>query len=438
MKSSDVPLLPKPDKSSIEFQPKLSFLDNFLKSKKEDKIQKAEQKYQFAIENWANACDQIEKDNNAKKEDYNNQVKDWEEKQAEFYKKQEKKNAKVDEFKRRYQEADPSTILEYCELVLNNSVYPESFPKSFELDYNPENKILIVEYALPSLDQLPTLNEVKFIRNELKEYHISDAQHQKMFDATMYNITLRTIHELFEADKINSIEAVTFNGWVNAINKAIGKKENNCILSIQAKRNEFLEIDLAHVDPKACFKTFKGVASSKLVGLTPIQPILQISRTDKRFVNHFEVAKYMDDSTNIAAIPWEDFEHLIREIFEKEFSGNGGEVKVTQASRDGGVDAIAFDPDPIRGGKIVIQAKRYTNTVGVSAVRDLFGTVMNEGATKGILVTTADYGPDAYEFAKGKPLTLMNGANLLYLLEKHGHKAKIDIKEAKLMQKDNK
>ncbi len=50
---------------------------------------------------------------------------------------------------------------------------------------------------------------------------------------------------------------------------------------------------------------------------------------------------------------------------------------------------------------------------------------------KGILVTTADYGPDAYEFVKGKPLTLMNGANLLYLLEKHGHHARIDIKEAK-------
>lgn len=56
---------------------------------------------------------------------------------------------------------------------------------------------------------------------------------------------------------------------------------------------------------------------------------------------------------------------------------------------------------------------------------------MNEGATKGILVTTSDYGPDAYEFAKGKPITLLNGNNLLYLLEKHGHQAKIDIKEAK-------
>ena len=83
------------------------------------------------------------------------------------------------------------------------------------------------------------------------------------------------------------------------------------------------------------------------------------------------------------------------EMFEKEFNTNGGEVKITQASRDGGVDAVAFDPDPIRGGKIVIQAKRYTNVVGVSAVRDLYGTVLNEGATKGNLVNTSNYGNDA-------------------------------------------
>jgi restriction system protein len=133
----------------------------------------------------------------------------------------------------------------------------------------------------------------------------------------------------------------------------------------------------------------------------------------------------------VAVHNWEDFEHLIRELFEKEFSSTGGEVKVTQASRDGGVDAIAFDPDPIRGGKIVIQTKRYTNTVGVSAVRDLYGTVLNEGANKGVLVTTSDYGPDSYAFANGKPLVLLSGANLLHMLEKHGHHARIDIQEAR-------
>jgi restriction system protein len=165
--------------------------------------------------------------------------------------------------------------------------------------------------------------------------------------------------------------------------------------------------------------------------MTAIQPIISLNKKDKRFVEHYQVADTLDESTNLASMHWEDFEHLIRELFEQEFSSNGGEVKVTRASRDGGVDAIAFDPDPIRGGKIVIQAKRYTNTVGVSAVRDLYGTVLNEGAIKGILVTTADYGSDSYDFAKDKPITLMNGSNLLYLLEKHGKHAKIDISEAK-------
>jgi restriction system protein len=435
--------------SATHFEPKFSFFDTIIKSKKEAKINASVKLFEKVLNEWNDNCVRIDTDNqNLKKQfetaisKYNKEVeiikkknieetKTWEKSKAKFIETQQLANTKIDILKEKYLNLDASSILEYCDLVLNNSYYPESFPKSFELDYNTETKILIVEYSLPSIEQLPTLNEVKVIKNELKDYYISEAQTLKMFDTTMYNITLRTIHELFEADIANAIDAISFNGWVNAINKATGKRENNCILSMQAKKVEFIEIDLEHVDPKTCFKNFKGVGSSKLSGLTAIQPILQISRTDKRFVNHYEVASSIDSSTNLAAMDWEDFENLIREIFEKEFSTNGGEVKVTQASRDGGVDAIAFDPDPIRGGKIVIQAKRYTNTVGVSAVRDLYGTVMNEGATKGILVTTADYGPDAYEFVKGKPLTLMNGSNLLYLLEKHGHKARINIKEAK-------
>lgn len=50
---------------------------------------------------------------------------------------------------------------------------------------------------------------------------------------------------------------------------------------------------------------------------------------------------------------------------------------------------MAFDARPVLGGKVVIQAKRYRDTVGVSAVRDLYGTMLNEGASKGILVCTS-------------------------------------------------
>ena len=86
---------------------------------------------------------------------------------------------------------------------------------------------------------------------------------------------------------------------------------------------------------------------------------------------------------------------------------------------------MAFDNRPIFGGKVVIQAKRYKNTISASAVRDLFGTVHNEGASKGILVTTSGFGKASFDFAKDKPLELLAGTNLLYLLKVH---ADVDAK----------
>ena len=350
-----------------------------------------------------------------------------------FYQERDAFNEKIEQIKKDYFSGTLEAIIYCCEIILDRSNYPENFPKDYELEYNPETKILIIEYELPSIDVFPKIKEVKFnaTSKAYKETYITNNQLNARYDDTIYKIALRTIHELFESDVIDAYEAVSFNGWVKAVNKATGVEENNCILSLHVTKKEFQKIELANIDPKACFKNLKGVASSKLSSLTPVKPILQIEKTDRRFVESYEVANMLENSTNLAAMDWEDFEHLIRELFEKEFESGGGEVKITQASRDGGVDAVAFDPDPIRGGKIVIQAKRYTNTVGVSAVRDLYGTILNEGATKGILVSTADYGPDAYEFAKGKPITLLNGSNLLHLLEKHGHHAKIDIREAK-------
>lgn len=280
---------------------------------------------------------------------------------------------------------------------------------------------------------MPTTKDVKYItsRDEFTESIISRTVLCQLYDDVLYQVSLRTVYELFKSDVVNALDSIVFNGWVDSIDKATGNNANACILSIQASKGEFLAVNLDKVDAKACFKQFKGVGSSKLHGLSPVAPIISINKEDRRFISAYDIADNINEYDNLAAMDWQDFENLIREVFEKEFAKSGGEVKITQASRDGGVDAVAFDPDPIRGGKIVIQAKRYTNVVGVSAVRDLYGTTLNEGATKGILVTTADYGPDAYEFAKGKPLTLLNGSNLLHLLEKHGHKAKIDLKEAK-------
>jgi len=348
-----------------------------------------------------------------------------------FENEKERRNDEIETIKTNYFKKEKNAIISFYSKIIDAVNYNPNFQKSIEIDFNNETKVLIIEYLLPSIEQLPNIKEMRYIktRNEFKEINFSERELNKIYEDVTYRIVLDLINFAFNNDLVDIVDSIVFNGWSNAINKATGLFNKACILSVYCEKTEFLKINLSEVDPKECFKSLKGISAHKISNLTPVQPIISIEKNDGRFVSAQDVN--IDSSTNLASMHWEDFEHLVREIFEQEFSQNGGEVKVTQSSRDGGVDAIAFDPDPIRGGKIVIQAKRYTNIVGVSSVRDLYGTVMNEGATKGILVTTSDYGSDSLNFAKDKPLTLINGGNLLYLLEKHGYNARINIKEAR-------
>lgn len=435
----------EPQSTDPEFKPKMRILDYVSGERKRARTAEAEASFAAARANWQLAVSSIESSHGAdlsahadavlkQQEEHAAAVARWKADGAEYLAQQNASHHAIDEQRAAYEKADPAAITDYCGMVLDNSEYPNCFPQDFELEYNPENRILIVDYQLPTPDDLPALIEIKYIasKDEFKEKTLPQGQTNQLYDSVLYEVALRTLHELFEADVIRSLGAVVFNGWVKSTDRATGLASEGCVLSLQAEREEFMSLDLAKVDPRACFRKLKGVSAAKLHGLSPVAPLLIMSREDKRFVSSYDVADSISGD-NLAAMNWEDFEHLIRELFEKEFAVAGAEVNVTQASRDGGVDAVIFDPDPLHGGKTVVQAKRYTNTVGVSAVRDLYGTMMNEGANKGILVTTSDYGPDAYTFAKDKPLVLLNGGNLLHLLATHGHEARIDLKEAKLL-----
>lgn len=434
------PRVPDPEKAprepldgDPEFRPKKGLLDFFSKSTAERHLAEARARFSSAHAAWEKAVSERDLRTQERDADYRRALQKWEREKDDFEQAREAHNAAIEGRRRLYLEKDPGAIADYCDLVLSRSEYPDFFPQDYELDYSAANGILVVDYRLPAPDAIPRVKEVRYVqsRSELVDVAVSEAEANKRYDSLIYQIALRTLHELYEADAAGALKAIVFNGWVRSIDKSTGHEVDACIVSVQADMAAIQGLDLAHVDPKACFRALKGIGSSKLHSLAPVAPILKIDRTDHRFVQAREVISELDAGLNLATMDWEDFEHLVRELFEAEFASAGGEVKVTQASRDGGVDAVAFDPDPIRGGKIVIQAKRYANTVGVAAVRDLYGTVVNEGATKGILVTTSDYGPDAYDFAQGKPITLLSGSNLLHLMEKHGHRARIDLAEAR-------
>ena len=330
----------------------------------------------------------------------------------------------LDNLRCNYEKSDRG-VCNYINFLLSNTLFGFEFPKHINSEYRSDDKSIVIDYTLPSKGDIPTATFTKLNKPTV----ISISKQRKLYDDIVYAIVIRSLAEIFHYDVSRYINHICFNGKIKDRSPITGQMEEKYILSINVSREQIESLNLEFIDPKECFKYLKGVSASKLYEQTEIRPIITPSFSDKRIVK----ARQVDtaQSTNLAEMDWEEFEHLVRQVFEWEFSDKGGEVNVTQSSRDGGVDAIVFDPDPIRGGKIIIQAKRYTNTVPVSAVRDLYGTIINEGANKGILITTSDYGPDSYKFAQGKPITLLNGGHLLYLMEKHGRHARIDIQEAK-------
>lgn len=404
---------PKIENVYQEFKvPKQSILEKIIKNKHKKRIEKEkEAKKIFTIrEKYYN--DQLKKEQ-----------KEYETQKTKFYNEQNARNNIIEDKRRLFESSNVQEIEEYFSYVLNSSKYPKDFLIDFDLQFIEKTNTLVVSYYLPNENIVPKIIQHKYIssRNEIDEIYLNDKKYEKLYNDVIYMCCLKTIKEILISDDCNIINNVVYNGWIKYVDKSTGKDTESCILTIDVDKNKFNEINLDNVDYKACIKGLKGIFAPNILNLTPVVPYLNINRADSRFIEGKEASNIALDGFNLATMPWEDFEYFVRELFDKMFNINGGEVKVTQASHDGGVDAIAFDDDPIRGGKFVIQAKRYNNVVSVSAVRDLYGTMIHEGATKGILVTTSFYGKEAYDFAKDKPITLIDGSALLGLLNKYGY-----------------
>ncbi|MDY7791980.1 restriction endonuclease [Burkholderia ubonensis] len=321
----------------------------------------------------------------------------------------------------------PSVIQDLFKRVQRESLQhlPAGFNGNGKLAYVAESKQLVVEFDLPEFDEIiPDVKAYKYVRatDSINETPRPEAQRRGLYTSVVAQMAIRILHEMFSVDYYGHLESIVVNGFVDTIDRGTGRNIRPCIITVRTTREIFEDLDLTRVDPIACLKTLNASLSKSPAELAPVRPIVEFNMVDPRFIEERDVISTLDQRANLMDLTPGDFEALITNLFEK----MGLETKLTQPSRDGGVDCVAYDPRPIFGGKVVIQAKRYKNTVGVSAVRDLFGTMQNEGASKGILVTTSGYGKAAFDFANNKPIELLSGSNLLYLLEQHADvKAKI-------------
>ncbi len=372
-----------------------------------------EEKFQVALNERNKIIATLQEDYNKEKQSFDLMI--------------QQKNQEVDDFETAYKNRDPEAVVAYCSMILERSDYPDDFPQEFRVAYLPEPKEVVVEYELPTVSIVPSIAEYKYTKSKdvIDEKPRKSVEVKDLYLDIVSAVCLRTIHELIEADQGNNLDVIVFNGFVNETDPATGKDIRPCIVSVRTTKDKFQEINLAKVDKKACLRNLGAQVSSRPDELMAIKPIIEFDMVDKRFVGESDILADLESRPNLMELTPFEFENLVNNLFDR----IGFDAKSTQASRDGGVDVVAFDPRPILGGKVVIQAKRYKGVVGVSAVRDLYGTMINEGANKGILVATSHYGKDAYEFAKDKPIELIDGGGLLYLLEQNGVKARIIFPE---------
>lgn len=391
------------------------------KEKHQQAVAEAKQRHEAAVASWTEREQQREAGLAEARTAYDADVEKMKERAA-------AQNQEIDQFHSRFDADDPDAIVEYFSLVLDASSYPEGFTRRYRMAFVPESKQLVVELELPPLDVVPTVKQYRYVkaRDAVEETARPATQIKALYASVVAQATIRTLHELFEADRGSKLETIVFNGYVDTIDPATGKPTKPHLVTVRTSRETFLQLDLRNVEPLACLKGLNAAVSKSPAELMPVRPILEFDMVDPRFIQESDVLGTLDQRPNLMELSPRDFESLITNLFEK----MGLETRQTQASRDGGVDCVAYDPRPIFGGKVVIQAKRYKHTVGVSAVRDLFGTMQNEGASKGILVTTSGYGKSSFEFAEGKPLELLSGTHLLYLLaENAGIEARIEPPE---------
>lgn len=334
------------------------------------------------------------------------------------------RNLEVDELETAYRSADPQAIVAYSSMVLERSEYPEEFPQQFRMAYVSASRELVIDYEIPSHEIVPLVSEFRYVKSKdvIEEKPRKATEVRDVYQDVVASVALRTIHEIFEADQQAHIDVVVFNGFVNTVDPATGSDIKPYLISVRTTKDRFATLDLSRIDKKACLRNLGAQVSPQPTELQAVKPIIEFDMVDRRYVEGGDVLSDLESRPNLLDLSPFEFEQLVGNVFSK----MGLETKQTRSSRDGGVDVVAYDTRPVIGGKVVIQAKRYRHTVGVSAVRDLFGTMSHEGANKGILVSTSGYGPDAYDFTRGKPIELIDGAGLLYYLEQHaGIRARI-------------
>ncbi|MCS5934716.1 hypothetical protein LNO92_14220 [Klebsiella variicola subsp. variicola] len=112
---------------------------------------------------------------------------------------------------------------------------------------------MVVEYNLPEIAVVPRELEYRYVKTrdaiDAKARKIGEIK--ELYQNIIAAITLRTMHELFEADKASALTSVLFNGVIETIDPTSGHDTKVTLVSARAYKDDFMQIKLERVE-KEC------------------------------------------------------------------------------------------------------------------------------------------------------------------------------------------
>lgn len=327
-------------------------------------------------------------------------------------------NAHVDALLQAFRRGEQEAVERCLRLALEAAPVPDGVPRDTEVGYRPDSRQVLVVRELPDTEVIPTEAAFRYVkvRDVIESTPRKPSDVRQRYADLIAQLALLALRDTFAATPAQLVSEVTVNCHLSTTDRGTGQAIRPCLLTVSASRDKFDELVLDKLEPRECLRHLNALMSPHPYDVEPVKPIFDPDLTRFRLVDAYAVAAGLDSRTVLVEQTPNEFEHLVRELFE----AMGMKSWVTQASRDDGLDAIAVNPDPVMGGLAVIQAKRYVKSVPVEAVRALWGTMEDKKAGTGIMVTTSYYGKAAHDFAhRNERLRLIEGPELKHLIKEH-------------------
>lgn len=173
----------------------------------------------------------------------------------------------------------------------------------------------------------------------------------------------------------------------DVLSYVIGKINNSYLQDFYSQHNHLL------------YQYGNGIDFSSDIIYSPNEIILPSREiiTDIAVVDDSLLKRAKQDPRIMLSFSPREFEEMVCELLDKQ----GYKVKLTKQTRDGGKDIIVVQKSFLGDFCIYVECKKYdiSRPISVGLVRELYGTVMVDNATAGMIVTTSHFTRDAKEYS---------------------------------------